>query len=140
MNYQLKHTGAYQFAPNYHPVEGAPHTLNDLSGFNNRYAREIETDIIPLSDPVFAPRPAFNQPQPVSFVSLSDRIASQANSLTSNLDTAAAFEPGGSSLRSGSVKHTVRTMWLEWLNPQSLGLTTMLALLAGLFVYYFVTG
>lgn len=138
MNYRLKHHGAYQLTPNYHPVDGAPRTSHDLPGFSNHKEREFEATIIPVSgvsDPSLASRPAFYQHQPVSFTSLSDRIANQGQGQTVSLEADAFFEPNDQ--RFNTVREAVRAAWL---NPQSLALTSLLAVLVGFFVYRFVTG
>lgn len=140
MNHGLKHPSAQQHSSNFQQVEGTVRPRNHQSGTNQRAGRPPESGGRPLrktDKPVPSSPPTFNQPQAVSFVSLSDRIASQAEDLTPNRQAAAAVRPSGSRLQYGSITKIVRAVKQT---PPSLVLSTLVVLLVGVFVHFFVTG
>lgn len=140
MKHGLKHPEAHQLSPNDQRVDVTVHLINPLSGTSRRTARQMEPGVIPRSgavEPVPVQRPTPSQYQAVSFVSLSDRIADQVEDRTSSRKTAAAVMPGGAKLKFGSLTKTVRAIRQ---NPPGLALSTLLVLLAGVFVHFFVTG
>jgi hypothetical protein len=140
MNHGLKHPSAQQHSSNFQQVDGTVRPINYRSRTEHRAVHPPETGVIPLpntGEPVSSSRPAFNQPQGVGFVSLSDRIASQAQDLTPGRKAVAAVRPSGFMLKFGSITKTVRAVGQ---NPQSLVFSTLVILLAGVFVHFFVTG
>ncbi|MBI1762257.1 MAG: hypothetical protein HYR56_12565 [Acidobacteria bacterium] len=140
MNHRLKHTGADSLTPNYRPTAGAPPTHHGQPGFRNRNAHELDPVAAPLagaSNAVFAPPPTFNQPPRVSFVALSDRIASQTPDQASPSKQVRRAERSGLRLNFNALTTAVRTLRRD---PQNLTLALLLTLLAGASVLYLYAG
>jgi hypothetical protein len=140
MNHRPKHSGAHPLSPNYRPRDGATHALQNRSETSNRAARQVEPSNLSLpdaGDPVCTSRPAFHQPQQVSFVSLSERISRHTECQAPSFQSSASTKLTDAGLLYRAVTKIVRAVGH---NPQNLVLSTLLMLLAGAVVHFFVTG
>ncbi len=142
MNHRLKHEGAHQLAPNHRPLAGAPRAHNGWHEFNHRIATAAEAVVIPLASakaPPLAQDPTFNQPPSVSFVALSDRIASQTapgTTVPSPMPDK-LLAPYVRNLNFSAVTEAVRALRHD---PPGLALTILLMLLAAAFALYLFAG